>query len=633
MEFTPVTYQVSSILNSGRKLVIPRFQRAYCWDDRNNATYLTDICNRISVDDEGNVHTKPYFIGTMLFMGTFTGGKDAQGVSASNVDGSDQKLEVIDGQQRLTSITILLSALSSAMRDLATSLEQQEPVNQALIKRCGSAASMIFSKYIEPEDNDGEQFSVIETKTSYPYFAQVVQTPPEKRQPVLIKDDDSLSEEELAIKNAYSVYEKMLKPQKLSGLINGAEDLPQNGELYFAVLKAIRDVVLGSNVIVISMQDRTTANLIFEILNGKGVHLASLDLIKNKIFEKVPTTSPNDMAADAWKDISETLQAGPETAGFATFYRHYWESRSGKKTGINQLYDKFAAEFEDADEQAYIDFLVTLKDEARNYHNILNPLRENYGNRKEYYPVVQAMRELSNFNIDQARIGLLALCNANRYGGKSKKDVISGDTFARAARAIEYFHFAYTAVCHSPANRLEPLYAKFAYQLRGAQTKGDAKQVLKEYLFSQFQQFMPDREAFIAAYIRLAYNGTKRISGNISAKYAVNLINEYLEERPIFADDSSVEHLLPEQDADAEPKLLSIGNLIALETNLNGKAGNLPYEKKCETVYPRSKYRWVERFRTEHRTWSVEEIDSRARAMAELTYDKIIKPYIDDPLH
>lgn len=99
MDFTPEQLNIQSILSAKKHLMVPRFQREYCWDDHVTMEFFKDIVSRLDFSSEGTVPRKlPYFMGTLLFLGTMHG-----------TDGGNQ-LEIVDGQQRMTTITILLSA-------------------------------------------------------------------------------------------------------------------------------------------------------------------------------------------------------------------------------------------------------------------------------------------------------------------------------------------------------------------------------------------------------------------------------------------------------------------------------------------------------------------------------------------
>ena len=95
---------IKDLLISGHQFYIPRFQREYSWDEKNYGEFLSDIISNLKYEN-GSFVTSPYFLGTMLFIGNFT-------------ENQDREIVVVDGQQRMTTITILFSAMSDIFKKL-----------------------------------------------------------------------------------------------------------------------------------------------------------------------------------------------------------------------------------------------------------------------------------------------------------------------------------------------------------------------------------------------------------------------------------------------------------------------------------------------------------------------------------
>ena len=103
MNFKPDEKNIRSLLKSGCQFVIPRFQREYSWDKKNYQEFFEDMMNNL-VASNGTISDDQYFLGTMLFVGNFA-------------EKPDKPIEVVDGQQRLTTIYILLSYLKIHLQD------------------------------------------------------------------------------------------------------------------------------------------------------------------------------------------------------------------------------------------------------------------------------------------------------------------------------------------------------------------------------------------------------------------------------------------------------------------------------------------------------------------------------------
>lgn len=576
MDIKPYDKTIRDLLGSKRQFLIPRFQREYSWDKKNYQEFFEDMMSNLVISN-GKIAASQYFLGTMLFIGNFT-------------EGTDQEIQVVDGQQRLTTITILFSALSDRFAQLGEN----------------TLSRQIFT-YIMTEDDDGKEVRILKSKTNYPFFAYFIQ---DKEKKIY---QDAGSEEEICIKETYNYFVSQLREDKLKTILKRKHNSDQVESMTeLNILKALRDQVLNSTFVSISTTDREQANRIFEILNAKGKRLADIDLIKNKIFEVLKKEEPADFAEESWKQIKSTLNTGKEIVGLATFYRHFWISKY-KKTYSNKLYDAFNSTIAKT-ELSYRGFLEDMLLNAKIYMKIVNPKREDYDNRKEYFWLVQSLNALNNyFNVVQVRIALVALFDVKN------RDIIDLKTFKDAVLYLENFHFAYNAICSGKANRLEKIYSTFAINFRKANTKIRAKTIIQSKLIDPLNQLFPTFENFYKKFITLTYS-KKDSPSNTKTKYAINKLSCYLSGKEIFEDEGSVEHLIPESDGEYS---LGIGNLILLEQKLNSDAGQESYMKKLE-IYKKSNYVWIKDFCIKHPTWNHTMINERAVDMAKIYYSKIL---------
>ena len=577
MDIKPYDKTIRDILGSKRQFVIPRFQREYSWDKKNYQEFLEDMVGNLVIK-EGKISSSQYFLGTMLFIGNFT-------------EGTEQEIQVVDGQQRLTTITILFSALSDRFVGLG----------QATLSR------QLFS-YIMTEDDDGNEVRILKSKTSYPFFSYFIQDKDKSLNP------EATTEEEHCIKETYEYFHAQLTETKLKAMLkrkHGSEIVDALSEV--DILKALRDQVLNSTFVSISTTDRKQANKVFEILNAKGKRLAHIDLIKNKIFEVLNKVEPADFAEETWKEIKEILSSGKESVGFATFYQHFWSSKY-KKVYSNKLYEAFNATIK-KNEAEYSAFLNELLRNAKIYMQIVNPKREDYDNRKEYFGVVQSLNCINNyFNVVQVRIALLALFDVKQ------REIIDLTMLRSTLSYLENFHFAYNAILANRTNRLEKIYSSFAIALRKASTKVAARDIIQNELIAPLDELFPTFENFSAKFVALSFTKKDKAS-NVKTKYAINKLNSFYSETEVFSDDGSIEHIISEREGgDA----LNIGNLILLEGKLNDEAGHKDYSDKC-AAYAKSNYAWVKNFIAKHRQWDSSMITQRAIELSKVYYSQILK--------
>lgn len=575
MNIKPYDKTIRDLLGSKRQFFIPRFQREYSWEKKNYQEFFEDMMGNLIINS-GKISADQYFLGTMLFIGNFT-------------EGTEQVIHVVDGQQRLTTITILFSALSDRFMTLG-----EETLSRQMFK------------YIMTEDDDGNEVRILKSKTNYPFFAYFIQDKEKNIQP------EAITEEERCIKEAYDYFYAQLRDDKLKTVLKrkyGSDLVDTLSEV--DILKALRDQVLNSTFVSISTTDRDQANNIFEILNAKGKRLAHIDLIKNKLFEILKKEEPADFAEESWKQLKEILNSGKESVGLATFYRHFWISKY-KKSSSNRLYDDFISTVAES-EPVYTQFLKDLLINAKLYMQIVNPKREDYGNRKEYYWLIQSFNTLNNyFNVVQVRVALLALMDVK------SREIIDLSTLKSAVQYLENFHFAYNAILSSRANRLEKIYSSFAIAIRKCEHKAVAKEVIRTKLCDPLDQLFPSYPDFSKKFVELSFSKTDNPI-NVKSKYAINKLNCYFSGKETFPDDGSIEHIVPEDEGDFA---LNVGNLILLEVTLNRDAGNAAYSDKI-SIYKKSTYPWIAQFVADHSEWNQSMIADRAKKLAEIYYQKI----------
>lgn len=584
MNIKPIDKTIKELLGSGKQFSIPRFQREYSWDKKNYQEFLNDMIGCLEIKD-GRLETSNYFLGTMLFIGDYSENND-----------NSKSILVVDGQQRITTITILFSALSDRFKQLGE----------------GKLSSKIF-EYIMTEDDDGNEVRVLESKTHYPYFSFFIQDLEKKEIQV------TSTEEEESIKESFEYLFENLEEKKLRVNLKkklGSEEV--DNLTYVDILKGIRDQVLNTIFISISTFDKENANMIFEILNAKGKKLSHVDLIKNKIFEIVEEKGPADLADVKWNQIKENLVARKETIGFATFYRHFWISNY-KKTSGSKLYDDFQSVIKPKNRERYIEFLKELESDSSEYIKILNPNRDDYGNRKEYYWLVQSLNVLMNyFNIVQVRIALLSLFKAKN------KNLITSSKFKDTILYLENFHFAYNSILSGRASRFENTYSKFAINLNAAKNKTEAINIIDTDLIQHLNKLFPDFLQFSQKFKELTFS-KKDHPNNVKSKYAINKLNSHFENTDTFSDIGTIEHIICEKEGGTA---LNIGNLILLEEKLNNQAGDAPFKNK-KNIYLKSSYKWVKEFTNDHLDWTADDISRRAEILSKLYYTEILGKNID----
>ena len=269
---------VDELLNAAY-FKVPRFQRPYSWE----RAEVEDFWNDTIADADGE-----YFIGSIVLF------SHSQGI-----------LGIVDGEQRLTTITMLLCALRDAFA--------QEQLD--------GLARGIHRLIERPDINNNNQF-VLQTETSYPYLQQVIQSFP--------KQDDNIEagDEEKRLEQAFN-----LLKDSIATSIDGIRSNRSLSEKKQATavrknLVAIRDRILSLKTIMVALASEDDAYVIFETLNTRGRDLTVSDLVRTHITRLLPQANRNvDRAKDRFNAVVSDFEASREELSVNSFLHHYWLSK------------------------------------------------------------------------------------------------------------------------------------------------------------------------------------------------------------------------------------------------------------------------------------------------------------------
>ena len=256
MDIKPVEQTVKTLLESSFYR-IPRFQRPYSWDRENVADFWNDA---VTTEDPD------YFIGSFV-------------VYRENA--ATDTLLVVDGQQRITTITLLLAAIRDALHEEGH--EDQAKGIHLLIERA---------------DLNNQKRYVLQSETPYPYLQEHIQ---KYGEPEL---QPSMGAEENALKDAYSFLKSQLGTVLSAIGTDASIAVEKKAERRKAKLLSIRDKLMRLQLILIQLTSEDDAYLIFETLNTRGKDLQVADLVKNHLTRILRVRNKGvDAARDRWEGI------------------------------------------------------------------------------------------------------------------------------------------------------------------------------------------------------------------------------------------------------------------------------------------------------------------------------------------
>lgn len=549
MELHAYTRTISELLSVNRKYVVPRFQREYSWVKEQINELWYDVISNVKIEQDFTYTNNEYFIGSLVLVGDETG----------------REMQIVDGQQRLTTLTIFLSVLCECFKSN----------NQA------DLAEALFENYIEGRDDDGRKFFKLINETPKPFFQKNIQH-------INKTDETPETQEEKNLLSAYKEISSLASPEKLGK--HFSLDI-KTEEQYASLLKAIRDQVLRFlKIIFITVNDEDEAYTIFETLNARGMNLSFVDLIKNKLFKVLSEPHPNDDAKDNWKAIRSILMQRNGVGTIETFMRHWWVSKYAYVSNEN-LYKSFIGKWRKGDIVPTA-FINELKQDAELYVILSSPVEGDFP-QMEDKPIFHSLNAIRLFGITQCRPFLLALLKAKRQGKLRHRDLIN------ALKVVENFHFVFNAVCSLRPSGIEGAYSRAARLINSPDATTETNRNTIEQLCTLLRNRKPESTVFIEGFRDIVFTNDnpkqKRLVQYIVSKFEMRR-HHGAEYRP---NSISLEHVLSQSSGD-DKEIGMIGNLIPLSKELNEQAGNKPLAEKI-AIYERSEFKMVEEFLNEFR--------------------------------
>ncbi|MBK1674984.1 RloF protein [Ectothiorhodospira shaposhnikovii] len=516
---------IESLLDSSY-FHIPRFQRPYSWEDEHVQDFWDDVVAN-QADD--------YFIGSMVVF-----------------KNSKQRFGVVDGQQRLTTITILLCVLRDAYLELGAE-DLAKGVHQL----------------VERKDRNNKNEFVLKTETSFPYFQEHIQK---------FKDDPDADgksiPEELNLLSAHKKFKSLVL--KVLESIEEDPSIPteRKTKSKLSRLTNIRDSIFNLNVIFVALDNEDDAYLIFETLNTRGKDLALTDLVKNHFTKHLKAKGDVDIARIKWENIQEVIHNSSEGLSSDNFIYHFWASRY-EAIPQKKLFPKFKKAVTKARAKEYLNFLVN---DSKLYRSLYET---SYEWNKNEADVSRSLAAIQLFKLSQPIPALLSLVRAYR----DKK--IKYGRLRDAVCAIENFHFQFTAITSSRSSGgISAMYSSFAQRLFASSNSQEAASEIDK-LKGKLRERVPSLDEFKVAFKEVYYTNANSKPKNL-VRYVLRKFSEhYGFKYAVDFDDLTVEHLYPQSKIDnkwSAEIVGSFGNLIFIDGKMNEKLGDKSHGEKIKAL-------------------------------------------------
>lgn len=550
------TEDLKGLLANGKTYEVPPYQRDYSWQEEQWEDLWTDICDLDK--NEGD-----HYMGAIVLQST-----------------ERKHLRIIDGQQRIATLSILILACIDFLRRMKNQGREEENEERARLLETAYIGSQdpvslrVVSKLkLNAHDDDFYQLNLTQ------------RVPP-------AGGTRNLTDSERLLWECFQFFGK-----RIAERFKGCQDSR-------AVAKFMNETVTERLVfIVVRVQDTLSAYTVFETLNARGLELSEPDLLKNYLLSLVDRLSKSQMEPllKQWNRIA--LRVG--NTRLPVFLRHHLNSR---REFIRQK-DLFKTIKNTVTTlPAVFTFLEQLDLDAAWYQALSDPNDPFW---MDYEGAREHVRVLNMFGVTQYLPLALAA-----------KDVFSGKDIVEILRYCTVVSVRFNGVSHRSTHLLEEIYNKAALALRHgkAKTLADVRKLLEPI-------YIPDNEFeadFENLRIPAAGRGMKRI------RYFLCRLEVAVEPKDLndeTALNATVEHILPENPSDAwfdaftrnelERYTDRIGNYTLLERKMNTRlAGNAPFNEKKD-VYSQSIYA-ITRELVNQEEWSPATITERQKYMAKL---------------
>ncbi len=504
-------------LRKSPQFVIPIYQRNYSWTEEQCRQLWADLLRAGRLEK-----VTAHFIGSIVYV--------ERGLS--NVV-QQEALLVIDGQQRLTTSTLLIAALAKHFesRGLGELLET-------------FSAKKLRNYYLLNPDEEGERhFKLLLSETDKETLLSILQGSPMP------------AESSTRINENYALFQQLIVQHE-----NELEAICQG---------------LAKLVIVDVSLDRSQDNpqLIFESMNSTGLELSQADLIRNFILMGLEPKLQTELYKTYWRPMEKGFGQAAYAVHFDAFMRHYLTAKTGEIPNVREVYTAF-------------------KTYARSLSGDTRDLVADIHSYATYYCAIalgsesdpslkQTFHDLRELKVEVSYPFLLDAYN------DYKQDRLTADELVQIVRLVESYVFR-RAICSVPTNSLNKTFAGLSRTLKKDRYLESFKAAL--LLLPSYRRFPNDEEFQRELKLRDLYNFRSR-------SYWLRRLENHGKKERIDVENYTIEHILPQNEslskdwqAELGPEwqrvqqtwLHTLGNLTL--TGYNSEYRDFPFAYKRDQV-------------------------------------------------
>ncbi len=523
---------------------IPVYQRNYDWSESN--------CNRLLDDIQAIMESgEKHFLGTIVFMAAKSGGFTLQ------------EYIIIDGQQRLTTLMLILKALSVVAENVGDDCYHEIEESYLHNKYCDEE----YKVKLKPIKSDNNQFLL------------------------LLNGKLDEMDEDTHIYQNFQLCKDRFERWAEKGIT------PSN------VLDALTKLEIVEIVLTKGEDD---PQVIFESINSTGLELSNADLIRNYLL--MNADNQEKLYEDYWLPIEKLLRDKMDYSNLDDFFMQYIVYKTSKPVSRRQLYNSFVRLFKDSGysnesslkelkyyAEIYSAFVYGSKAYSENTNRLLRRLR--ILNQTTCYPfLLHVFDDFHNNVIDEATV-----------------------------EKILQFILAYLLrrlVCGVPSNTLRGLFTYLYNRIfKVSSNKQKYYEALNKFLFTvSSKDVIPSAAEFERALQKA------NIYGNPALCRFLLLDIENGDGKEILqAENLTIEHIMPQtlsadwnyiSPEEHEEYLHTLGNLSV--TGYNSELSNKSFKEKQDIIRENSKAVILNSDVLDKESWQIADIQARAKRLADI---------------
>lgn len=611
---------IREILNTGSyHYVVPEFQRPYSWNTTgSHRQQVVDLWEDL-MDIIENKNRDFHFMGAMIF---------------AKKPGDAKTRIIIDGQQRLLTLTIIFAAMRDVIFEIISTNKRADPAVKAYLERL--ALSSIHERVIAGfDENTGDEIPLIDPHPddrrffldfivryrkvdgSYLLFKE------KKEEWKKIRNLGEVMPSHIKMWKAYEYSYRQIQKLLFHGDRRKIQDLNEVKDRLQNLFSSLMDSL---QVIATQAKNEEDAHVIFETLNDRGVELTVTDLIRNYIFSKATTPELRTYIRDQWDQIRNNTLRKMDT--FLRYYYMIFNGKARKKGLYKQLKDLLESKIQKQGIRSTLNELLWY---SKVYKILVNPPERASKKSKMEAKIVQFLLEHKLFGVQQ---DFPLLMVAYKLYEKDQKE-----EFAKILEFTNSVIVRYLKLLNNSPSSLEKIYGSLAYELNILIESGKY-QSFESFLMQQISEKESLKE-FLDTLQNDDLIRSQLIQSPITPERAKEILIALTNrEKGIIADPNevSIEHILPQNISEKwiksifgskltteeiskkrkelEQYINNIGNLTLISLEDNKRIRNLPYDKKVE-YYRKSMYPLTKEIPLKYSKWNTNSITKRAEELSE----------------